>query len=84
MFHEYLDAALSQATYELIDDPCPYYGEISSLKGVWATGKTLEECREKLISVLEEWIILRIRLGRNIPPVLGNSIVIPAETPAIV
>jgi len=25
------------------NDEGPYYGEISELKGVWATGKTLKE-----------------------------------------
>ena len=45
MITEYINAALSHAKYEIIEDTEPYYGEIPELKGVWATGKTLEECR---------------------------------------
>ena len=48
MFSEYIHAALSKATYEIIDDPEPFYGEVPELRGVWATGETLEECRENL------------------------------------
>jgi hypothetical protein len=44
MFAEYIQAAMDQATYEIIDDPEPFYGEVPELQGVWATGKTLEEC----------------------------------------
>jgi predicted RNase H-like HicB family nuclease len=34
---------MERATYEIIDDPKPYYGEVPELQGVWATGNTLEE-----------------------------------------
>jgi hypothetical protein len=41
---EYIEAALARAKYELLrDEEEPYYGEIPELKGVWATGRTLEE-----------------------------------------
>ena len=29
--------------------------------GVWATGKTLEECRRELKEVVEEWIAIRLQ-----------------------
>jgi len=41
MLLKYIQAALDRAAYEIIDDEEPYYGEISALQGVWATGKTL-------------------------------------------
>jgi hypothetical protein len=44
MFGEYILAAMERATYEIIDDPKPYYGEVPELQGVWSTGKTLDEC----------------------------------------
>ena len=53
MFAEYIRAALSKATYEIIEDQEPFYGEIPELPGVWASGKTLEECRENLKGVIE-------------------------------
>lgn len=56
MLLNYLNAALERATYEKIEDPEPYYGEIPGIQGVWATGSTLEDCRRKLIHALEDWV----------------------------
>jgi predicted RNase H-like HicB family nuclease len=67
MITEYIDEALRRARYEKIDDEEPYYGEINELKGVWATGKTLEECRNNLKEVLEGWILVSIKKGLPIP-----------------
>jgi len=50
---EYIEEALKRATYEIIDDEEPYYGEVPELRGVWAAGKTLEECRKNLKEVIE-------------------------------
>lgn len=65
MLQDYLSTYLNKATYELIDGGKRFYAEIKELRGVWATGKTLEECRENLVSTLEGWIIFRLR--RNLP-----------------
>jgi len=70
MLIEYIQEALRRARYELIEDEEPYYGEIPDLKGVWATGKTLEECRENLKDVIEGWIL--VSLKKELPiPILG-------------
>lgn len=69
MFTEYIEAAMKEAEYEIIQDEEPYYGVIPSLQGVWATGKTLEECRRNLREVLEGWLVVRLRRGLPIPPV---------------
>ncbi len=71
MILEYINAALEKAKYEIIEDDEPYFGEVPGLKGVWATGKTLEECRKNLAETIEGWIILRLRKGLPIPPI-GN------------
>jgi predicted RNase H-like HicB family nuclease len=68
MLVEYIDAALSKAKYEIIDDGEPYYGEVPDLREIWATGKTLEQCRRKLSEVIEGWTIVRLRKGLRIPP----------------
>ena len=68
MLVEYVEAALSRANYEIIDDDEPYYGEVPDLRGVWATGKTLEQCRRRLSEVIEGSIIVRLRNGLRIPP----------------
>ena len=71
MLTEYIEEALKRATYEIIDDEEPYYGEINELKGVWATGKTLERCRENLKDVIEGWILISLKKDLPIPK-LGN------------
>lgn len=63
MLIEYIQSALEKAKYEIINDEEPYYGEIPELKGVWATGTTLEECRKKLAEVIEGWLIIRLKRG---------------------
>ncbi|KAF5420730.1 MAG: putative nuclease of the RNAse H fold, HicB family [Candidatus Methanomarinus sp.] len=67
MLIKYIHAALEHAKYEIIDDEEPYYGEVPELQGVWASGKTLEECRKSLEEVIDEWIIIRLRKGLPIP-----------------
>ena len=84
MFCEYIQAALSQATYEMIEDDEPFYGEISQLQGVWATGRTQEECRENLGAVVEGWIALRLRLSLAIPPIGDYAIKTPRRVTAVI
>lgn len=67
MVIEYIEEALKRAHYEIIDDEQPYYGEVRELKGVWATGKTLEECRKNLKDVIEGWILVSVKQGIQIP-----------------
>jgi predicted RNase H-like HicB family nuclease len=74
MLIEYIQSALEKAKYEIINDEEPYYGEIPELKGVWATGTTLEECRKKLAEVIEGWIIIRLKRGLPIPSIDGYNI----------
>ena len=71
MLVEYIEKALKRARYEIIRDDEPYYGEITELLGVWATGTSLEQCRENLREVLEGWVLVRIQKGLFIPP-LGD------------
>ena len=79
MIVQYIEAALAKARYEIIRDGEPYYGEVPDLRGVWATGKTLEECRKNLSDVIEGWIIVRLRKGLSIPPLGKHRIKEPKE-----
>lgn len=67
MLTEYIEEALRRAKYEVIDDEEPYYGEVRELKGLWATGKTLEQCRENLKEVIEAWLVVSIKKELPIP-----------------
>jgi len=84
MFAEYIAAALEKAEYEIIDDPEPYYAHVPGLQGVWATGKTFEECRKELISAIESWIVLGLRMGQPIPPINGHTIDVSVEPVPVV
>jgi predicted RNase H-like HicB family nuclease len=71
MLSEFIDRAMEQATYEVIEDDGTFWGEIPGLQGVWAHHSTLEECRRDLREALGDWIALRLRLGLPIPVVAG-------------
>ena len=78
MLIEYIEAALKKAHYEIIDDKEPFYGEIPGFKGIWATGKTLEECRKNLKEVLEGWILLSIQKKLRLPKI-GKLVIKPLQ-----
>jgi predicted RNase H-like HicB family nuclease len=79
MISNYIEAALKHARYELIKDEEPCYGEVEGLQGVWASAKTLEECRERLAEVLDGWLLVRLSRGLPIPPIDGVELRIPKE-----
>lgn len=71
MILDYLDAAMHKAKYELLSNDKIYYGEIPGFQGVYASAKKLEDCRNELRSVLEDWILFSIY--KNLPlPVVKN------------
>jgi predicted RNase H-like HicB family nuclease len=71
MLTSYIRAAMHHARYEIIEDELPFYGEIPECQGVWASGATLEQCREELEAALEDWVLFR--LSRQLPvPVIDN------------
>ena len=77
MLRSYLDAAMRRAKYEILPEDGQYYGEIPELAGVWATAESLERCRDELASVLEEWVVMGLRLGHDIPVLDGISLPLP-------
>jgi predicted RNase H-like HicB family nuclease len=66
MLSEFLDRKLAQAKYKLLKDRT-YFGEIAGLPGVWASARTLENCREELREVLEDWLVLKVRDHETVP-----------------
>ena len=66
MLTAYISAATSKARYKIIGDGT-YFGEIPGLQGIWADAKTLETCRRELQEVLEDWLIVKLRDGDDIP-----------------
>ena len=67
MIQDFMTMNLNKAEYELIDGGKRFYGEIKSLRGVWAVGKTLEDCRQNLMTTIEGWLIIRLKKNLPIP-----------------
>jgi predicted RNase H-like HicB family nuclease len=68
MITQYVDAALHHGRYEILEDGT-YYGEVPPLRGVLATGRTLEACRRELAEVIEEWVLVRVAKGLAVPSI---------------
>jgi predicted RNase H-like HicB family nuclease len=71
MLTRYLAGAMRHAHYELVPEDGSFFGAIPGFDGVWASAETLEACREELSEVLEEWVVLGLRMGHELPPVDG-------------
>jgi len=66
MLTDYIREAMRLAHYELMENG-RFFATIPGLKGLWAEEATLEACREELQSTLEDWIMLGVRLGHELP-----------------
>lgn len=71
MLTEYIQSGLSLAKYEILPDDKEYYGEIPECQGVYASGVSLETCREELREVLEEWVLFRVHRNLDLPILNG-------------
>ena len=77
MLTKYIQAAMKHAKYEILEDGI-FYGEIPGFQGVYADTDTLEECRDELQEVLEDWILFRVARNLSLPEVDGIRLVIEA------
>ena len=78
MLTDYVNAATRRARYEVLTEDEGFFGRIDGLDGVWTNAENLETCRDELRSVLEEWIVLGLRMGHHIPEIDGISLNIQA------
>ena len=76
MLTDYIGAALGKAHYEILPESEGYYGAIEEFQGVWAQADSLEACREELREVLEEWIVLGLRMSHLLPEVDGLTLAV--------
>jgi hypothetical protein len=63
---DYVDQALSEAIYDKLADGS-YAGRAPCCQGVVAFASSLRACEQELRSVLEDWILLGLRLGHRLP-----------------
>lgn len=73
MIRQYLDEAMSRARITQLDDGS-YAGEVPGLPGVIATGVSQEACRTTLEEVIEEWVLVRVSRGLEVPAIGGAII----------
>ena len=57
MIIEYGKKAIERAEYKKLVDGS-WFTEIPGFQGVWANGDSVEQCRNELVTVLEEWLLL--------------------------
>ncbi|UCE18870.1 MAG: type II toxin-antitoxin system HicB family antitoxin [Gemmatimonadota bacterium] len=70
MLTEYINKVMKRAVYEKLEDGT-YWGEIPVCPGTNACKPTLIECQEELRSVLEDWILLSLQDGDELPVIDG-------------
>ena len=61
------------SVYQKLEDGT-FAGEILTLPGVVAFGKTLKVAEEELRSTLEDWILVGLRLGHELPVLAGINL----------
>jgi predicted RNase H-like HicB family nuclease len=67
---EYVERALAEAAYDKLDDGT-FFGRIPPCPGVVAFSPTLRECEDELRSTLEDWILVGLKLGHELPVLAG-------------
>lgn len=80
MLTQYIQAAMRQAKYKILPDNEGFFGEIPGFQGVWANAETLEDCREELAEVLEEWVFLHLSDNTPLPVVNGIKLSVERVT----
>ena len=63
---DYVKQALAEADFDKLEDGT-FTGQIDSCKGVVAFGTTLQQCQLELRSILEDWILVGLKLGHTLP-----------------
>ena len=67
MLQNYIQAAIRRAKYEFIPNEGYFYCEIPECRGVFVKANSIEEAREEIIEILEEWLFIRLRKNLDIP-----------------
>jgi predicted RNase H-like HicB family nuclease len=63
---DYVEQALARAAYDKLGNGS-YAGRIPSCRGVVAFAQTLQACEKELRSVLEDWVLLGLKMGHKLP-----------------
>ena len=80
MLIEYVERAMSKAAYEKLQDGT-YCGRIPACQGTIGFGETLYQCQGELRSVLEGWLLVKLRHGDDLPVLDGLDLNIGVTPP---
>ncbi|MDD3581622.1 MAG: type II toxin-antitoxin system HicB family antitoxin [Desulfobacca sp.] len=67
---DYIAQAMAQAVYDKLEDG-NFAGRIPPCPGVIAFAVTLRQCEEELRSILEDWLLVGLKMGHTLP-VIAN------------
>ena len=67
---DYVDRAMAQAVYDKLEDGT-FAGKIPSCPGVLAFAETLRDCEAELHSVLEDWLLVGLKMKHVLPVIDG-------------
>lgn len=67
---EYVNQAMAHAVYDKLEDGT-FAGRIPLCMGVVAFGVALRVCEDEVRSILEEWVLLGLKLGHPLPIIAG-------------
>lgn len=73
VFSDYIEQAMARAEFTQLEDGITA-GKIPCCKGVVAFGGSAEDCQEELQSLLESWILTRLKLGHSLPVIHGINL----------
>ena len=73
MLTHYVTRALERAQYRLVDGDT-FAATVQGLRGIVATGSTLEACRRDLAEVVEAWVLVRVARGLSVPALDGATV----------
>ena len=73
MLTRYVSRSLERAQYRLLEDGA-FAATVPGLRGIIATGATLEECRRDLAEVVEAWVLVRVSRGLTVPSLDGVTV----------
>jgi predicted RNase H-like HicB family nuclease len=67
---DYVEQAMNRAEYDKLEDGT-YAGRNPECPGVIALAVTLRTCEAELRSVLEDWLLVGLKLGHQLPVLAG-------------
>ncbi|MGC8639417.1 MAG: type II toxin-antitoxin system HicB family antitoxin [Isosphaeraceae bacterium] len=70
IFSEYIDGALEGAVFDKLEDGS-FWGSIPICPVVVACSNSLRACERELRSVLEDWLLLGLKLNHILPVIRG-------------